>query len=397
MTAVPTPSRAAVRRLAVARLVSVAGSESAGLALAVVLYARTGSATWVGAALLIAFAVPAAFSPVSGLIGDRFDRRHVLIASDLCGAACFLGMASVHAPAALLALAFAAAVAAAPFLPTSGSLIPAVTLPEDLPWANSRLTVAVTAGRLVAPLIGAGLVVTISGSAAFIANACSFVASALLISTLSGSFRAAEIGPGVPRFSVTEGFRLLFTHPTLRALTLGFALVDVGNGLVLPAEVPLAHLLGAGTFGYGTMVAIWSVGGLAGAQLYPRMLGARDEPRVILESAVGLCFAFGVVAIAPCLAIALAGFVIAGATMSVVQVGEDLILQRRVSDEVRGRVYAAHIAVVQLSLALPLLAAGSLSDALGPRTVFGIAAASVALGVLALSALLDWTARAGRG
>ena len=388
MTAVPTPSRAAVRRLAAARLVSVAGSVSAGVALAVVLYTRTGSATWVGAALLIAFAVPAVFSPISGLISDRFDRRRVLVVSDLLGAACFLGMAAVHAPAALLVLAFAAALAAAPFLPTSGSLIPAVATEEDLPWANSRLTVAVTAGRLVAPLIGAGLVVAIGGSAAFIVNACSFVLSALLISTLSGHFRAAETEAGAPPFSVTQGFRLLFTHPTLRALTLGFALVDVGNGLVMPAEVPLAHLLGAGTFGYGAMVAIWSAGGLAGAQLYPRMLGRRDEPRVILGSAAGLCFAFGIVAISPGLALALAGFVIGGATMSIVQVGEDLVLQRRVSDDVRGRVYAAHIAVVQLSLALPLLAAGALSDALGPRAVFGMAAGSVALGVVALSTLL---------
>ncbi len=388
MTAVPAPSRAAVRRLAAARLVSVAGSVSAGVALAVVLYARTGSATWVGAALLIAFAVPALFSPVSGLIGDRFDRRRVLVASDLLGAACFLGMAAVHAPGALLALAFAGAVAAAPFLPTSGSLVPAVAEPADLPCANSRLTVAATAGRLVGPLIGAGLVAAIGGSAAFIANACSFVLSALLISTLSGSFRAAETEAGPARFSVTEGFRLLFGHPTLRALTLGFALVDVGNGLVMPAGVPLAHVLGAGTFGYGAMIAIWSVGGLAGAQLYPRTLGRRDEPRVILGSAVGLCFAFGLVALSPRLTLALGGFAIGGATMSVVQVGEDLILQRRVSDELRSRVYSAHIAVVQLSLALPLLAAGGLSDALGPRAVYGIAAGSVALGVLALSALL---------
>lgn len=184
IAAVPTPSRAAVHRLAAARLVSIAGSVSSGVALAVVLYARTGSATWVGAALLIAFAVPAVFSPVTGLIGDRFDRRLVLIASDLLGAACFVGMAAVHAPAALLALAFAGAVAAAPFLPTAGSLVPALATDDDLTWANSRLTMAMTAGRLVGPLIGAGLVAAISGSAAFIANACTFLVSPLLISTL---------------------------------------------------------------------------------------------------------------------------------------------------------------------------------------------------------------------
>jgi hypothetical protein len=74
--------------------------------------------------------------------------------------------------------------------------------------------------------------------------------------------------------------------------------------------------------------------------------------------------------------------------MSVAGVGEDLVLQRRVADAVRGRVYAAHIAAVQLSLAVPLLGAGALVDALGPQPVFGMAAGAVVLGVAALGSLI---------
>jgi MFS family permease len=389
MLAVSSPSPAAVRRLAIARLVSVAGSVAADVALALVLYARTGSATWVGAALFIAFAVPALLSPVAGAISDRFDRRRVLVGSDVLGAACFAGMGLVSAPVALLALAAGAATASAPFLPASGSMLPAVAAPDGLARANSRLAVARTTGQLLGPVVGGGLVATVGGSTAFFVNAGSFLVSAALIGTLRGGFRAAPPDPDRRDGSgVMDGVRLVLRHPALRALTLGFVLVDVGNGLVMPAEVALADALGAGATGYGALVAVWGVGGLAGAHLAPALLDRRDEPRVLLAAAAGLAVAFGVAALAPWLWLALVAFVLGGATMSVAGVGEDVMLQRRVADAVRGRVYAAHIAAVQLSLAVPLLGAGALVDALGPQPVFGMAAGSVALGVAVLGSLL---------
>jgi hypothetical protein len=122
----------------------------------------------------------AAVRPVAGALGDRLDRRRVLIASGLLGAACSAAMALVSAPRALLGLASVAA----------------------LQW------------RLAA------------------------------------------------------GMRLVLSNPTLRALTLGFVLVDFGNGLVLPADVALAHLFGTGSVGYGLLVALWG-GGVSGGGVLP--------------------------------------------------------------------------------------------------------------------------------
>jgi MFS family permease len=266
MIAVTVPSDAALRRLASARLVSVSGSVSAGVALAAVLYARTGSAVWVGAALLIALATPAILSPWVGALTDRLDRRRLLIASDLCGAACFAAMAAVSDPAALLALAFPAAIAAAPFLAASGAVVPSVVDATRLNWANSRLALARTTGQLVGPLIGGGVVAGLNGSAAFALNSASFIASAALITTLRGSCRApVSQAPKSSNGGVLEGLALLVRVPALRALTLGFILVDIANGLVLPAEVPLAHAFGTGSLGYGALVVVWGIGGVAGA------------------------------------------------------------------------------------------------------------------------------------
>jgi MFS family permease len=390
--AVPTPSRAAVRRLATARLISVTGDVAAHVALAVVLYTGTGSATWVGAALFIAFAVPALVSPVSGALGDRFDRRRVLIASDLLAAACSAAMALVSGPGALLALAFLAAVASAPFLPASGAMVPALTAPDALPWANARIAVARTIGSIAGPVVGGGLVAVAGGPAAFAVNAASFAVSAALVAGVRGDLRpAARAERGDADHRAIEGLHLVLRDPTLRALTLGFVLVDVGNGLALPAEVALAGAFGVGASGYGALVALWGAGGVLGARCAPALLDHRTEPAVLVAAAGALAVAFGTVAAAPWFALALAGLALGGAAMSVAGVGEDVVLQRRVADHVRGRVYAAHVAAVQLSLAAPLLFAGALVDALGPQPVFAVAALAALLGALVLARLVAAT------
>jgi MFS family permease len=372
----------------------VAGTLAADVALALVLYARTHSATWVAAALMVGFVVPALASPLSGGLSDRHDRRRILVGSELLGAAAFAAMAFVHAPAGLLVLAFVAALAASPFLPASASILPAVAPAGELPWANARMGVARTVGALVGPAAGGGLYALAGAPAAFAVNAFTFACSALLIATVRGGFRAgrAEDEAQASGFSL-EGLRLLFRHPILRPLTLGFVLVDAANGLALPAEVPLARVFGAGGVGYGALVTLWAAGGVAGAHFAPRIVERLDEPRMIAGAAALHTVALGVIAVAPWFALALAGFVCGGIAMSLTGVGEDLLLQRQVPDAVRGRVYAAHTAVVQSSLACPLLIAGALVDALGPRPVFGFAAGSALLGLCVLLTLLGRRAR----
>ena len=98
-----TLSRSPVRRLAVARLISLTGSAAAYLALNYAIYQRTHSAVWVAAALLLTFGTLGAAGPFAGALGDRFDRRKVMIVSDLTGAVCFGAMAVAHAPWLLLA------------------------------------------------------------------------------------------------------------------------------------------------------------------------------------------------------------------------------------------------------------------------------------------------------
>jgi MFS family permease len=75
------------------------------------IFDRTGSAAWVALSLLLTFGVLGFVGPPAGMLGDRFDRRKVMIVSELAGAACFAMMALSDEPAWLLAWAFLSALA----------------------------------------------------------------------------------------------------------------------------------------------------------------------------------------------------------------------------------------------------------------------------------------------
>jgi hypothetical protein len=117
---------------------------------------------------------------------------------------------------------------------------------------------------------------------------------------------------------------------------------------------------------------------------------------VLLGAAGTLGVSLATVAVAPWFALAALAYSTSDAAISVVGVAEDLLVQRRVADGVRGRVYAARIAAVQVSVAAPLLLAGALIDALGAQAVFGLAAAMVALGVTTLAMLVARAAISGQ-
>src|SRR6266511_3310059 len=99
-------ARAAVRRLALARAISLTGGAASFAALNVAIYERTHSPGWVAASLLLTWGTGGIAGIFAGSLGDRFDRKRLMVVSDLAGAAVFGVMAFVDDPGWLIAWAF---------------------------------------------------------------------------------------------------------------------------------------------------------------------------------------------------------------------------------------------------------------------------------------------------
>jgi MFS family permease len=370
-----TESRASVRRLFVSRLISLTGSAAAFIGLNVSIYQRTHSTMWLAATLLLTFGVEGISAPFAGVIGDRFDRRKVMIVSDLAGAAIFLAMALVHSPGILLPLAFCAALAESPFIAASTAAMPNLVTDDDLAWANGMLGVSRNAGIVLGPVIGGVMVGTIGAGWVFAVNAVSFVVSAMLVASIHRSFSGDRTDE--PEFhGLRAGFQYLWRDWVLRTLTFAWLVMVFGLGMTMVADLPFVNVFHAGSLGYGVLVAFWGAGSIAGS-LAARRLRAQTEPPAMV-------FGLGVVAImsvlsglSPWFGFLLVTILLMGIADGVSQVADQGIMQRRSPDAVRSRVSGAMDSFIHTGLALSFLIGGPMVSAFGPRTVYivgGVAA-----------------------
>ena len=264
-------------------MISQAGSGAAWIALVAVIYDRTdGSGLWLAAALVSSFAVRALAGPWVGALGDHFDRRSVMVVSDLAAAAAFVGLAFADEPIALVALAVVAALAEAPFGPAANAQVVMLVPEEQRAWATATRSAAIGAGLVIGGVFGGVLVAAFGAPTAFLINAASFVVSARA--------RAAGDRRAVPRRASTEpahegvlaGVRLVAGERALRLTAASVGLGLLGTGMMNTAEYPLFVQLGSGSLAFGIAVAGWGLGLVLGARRARTCRDAATERRLLI-------------------------------------------------------------------------------------------------------------------
>src|SRR5947207_15370823 len=95
-------ARTRIRRLAVGRLISITGGAAAYTALNFTVWDRTHSPSVQALSLLLTFGVAGLLGSFAGALGDRFDRRAVMIWSEVVSAAALLALVAVPGPGTLL-------------------------------------------------------------------------------------------------------------------------------------------------------------------------------------------------------------------------------------------------------------------------------------------------------
>ncbi|MFL5935356.1 MAG: MFS transporter [Gaiellaceae bacterium] len=373
------------RRLALARLVSLSGGSAAYIALVAALYGETGSALWISAAIFSSVVASVLSAPFAGWIGDRFDRRAVLIAADVAAACVAAAMAAAATrPAALVLLLGISSVAQAPFEPASAAALPSVVAAEDVPRANSLIAATSSAGYLVGPLLGgAVLAIGASPAALFVVDAATFLFSAAVVVSIRRPFGrgSTEEHPGL-----LAGVRVIARERALRLPVLAGMVSLLGIGIVDVASYPLSLDLGGGAAGYGAMTGLLGGGGVLGAAAAARLLrlpAARVLGGAFAASAAGLALAGA----APFLAFALGGMAVAGAGRGLGDVAAVTLIQARAADEVRSRVFAAQDGAAHVAFSVSAFAGGLLVEAVSARGAFAVAAAFGAA-----AAALAWSA-----
>jgi MFS family permease len=383
--------RGSVRRIAAARMISLAGSGAAFAALAYIVYHLTGESTaWASYVLLCTIGAQGLFVSIASGLGDRFDRRRVLVIADLAAALSFVALALMRTPGQYLLVAFITAVVESPIYAVSAAVIPNLVEEEGISWANSVVAFGRNVGNLIGPALG-GLLVAIfapgvttdpdalhsAGTWVFLLNAVTFVFSAWLVGSTPGRFSDRRPdGSQSEHVGVVAGVRFMLREPVLRTIAIAWAVLLLGLGMTIVAEPALADVFESGSIGYGLLASAWGAGSVIGAVAAQRLLRASNEFAWLIVAVLIGGLGFGSTSVAPVLGLALLFMVVGGIGEGVGGVAEQGIFQRRTPDEVRSRVLGALEATILLSLAASFVLGGPVVGAIGARWTYAIGGVS---------------------
>jgi MFS family permease len=351
------------RRLVVGQLLSMIGSQMQTVGINWHIYLLTRSPLALGFVGLTRVVPIVAFSLWGGVVADRYDRRRVMMATQLAMTAVSMALAALtfaHRETLwlLYILNFLSAAAGAFDGPARQALIPRLVPPDELPGALSlnfsAFQTAMIGGPAIAGLILAGHAGTtplnarlpVAGAAVntaglsliYLANALSFLAVIFALATMRTS-GAPEKGSrdAHPWAALKEGLRFVFTTP-LMVWTMGLDfLATFFSGSMSLLPIFADQVLKVGAKGYGVLVAMPAVGALAGSVFVSvRPLPSR-QGRIFLASVAAYGAATVVFGFSRSFVLTMAALAAIGLADAVSTVIRQTLRQLVTPDRLRGR------------------------------------------------------------
>jgi MFS family permease len=334
----------------------------------------------------------------SGAIADRYDRRALMVAVDLCRALVVIGLvAFIISDADHLVLLYAVAlllgIGETLFDTATQGLLPQVVPKENLGKANGNLfTLNLVAGSFAGPPLG-GWLFSIGRIVPFLVDAATFAVAAILVAV-----HRVTLGPApqehVERQSILadvgEGLRWVRDHDLIRSFVAVSTVVNFTQSAIQSVLVLLAtQVLGLSPAGFGILLTASGVGGFVAGVLSSRIGGRLGVPRVLFPAIMLTIPLFVLIALANdvytvAAAIGLNAFfgVMASVQMAVLR-------QRIVPNRLLSRVSSVG-QFFSFGFAIPAgaLAAGLIAQVYSVRTVYFLAAGVVGVLCLAVASQL---------
>ena len=345
------------------------------------------------AIMAIAEAVPAfTVGLVAGVYVDRWDRRRIMLASDLLRAGIVLSFAFVQTPVLLplmYVLGFAQASVATFFRPARGALLPHIVPKEGLPAANSLAQASMVIGGVIGAGI-AGLIFTAFGTGilGFALDAGTFLVSFAFVLTISPAAgridRTTEVAERATRNvvqSLGEGLAIIRRSRVLAGSLLAAAVTMLGLGAVNVLFVPLLmnDLEVEATWMAGIDFA-QTAGMLLAAGLVTWLATRLRATTIITIALAGIGVCIGTLAGIDQVWQVLIVLFVAGLLVTPLQAMLQTIVQTSGTDATRGRV----VSLLQASMSTASVASMALGGVFGE--LIGIRGVFLASGVIVLMA-----------
>ncbi|TFH42187.1 MAG: MFS transporter [Chrysiogenales bacterium] len=353
--------------------ISLIGVWMQTIAVGWLVYRMTRSEMMLG---IVAFAgqAPVFFlSPFAGVIGDRFDRRRILVIMQVLALLQALTLAILTFSGAVrvwhvVLLGAVLGLVNAFEMPTRQAfVVELVDARSDLPNAIALNSALFTGARLIGPAM-AGLIVVAAGEGAcFLANAASYPAALVALLMMSIPRREEPRSGGKLLPELKEGLAYAFGFPPIRALLAVIGLLSL-TSMSFPVLLPAfaSEILHGGPNTYGFLVAASGVGALGGTLFLAMRKSVLGLERVISISLVFFGIVLGVFSFSRFAPLSMAILALVGFWMILTMASCTTILQTIVEEKKRARVMGLYVMVFMGAAPLGSIIAGGVSTAIGP-------------------------------
>ena len=375
------------RNLWCGQIVSLFGDWFNLIASASLVASLTGSGIAVGGLFVARMLAPFLVSPFAGVAADRYNRKHLLILTDIVRAVVVLGFLLVDSRELLwlvYALTFVQLAMHGVFFPTRNSILPDIVSPEELGTANAitgtTWSVMLAMGAAAGGLVAGGWGVY----PAFVIDSGTFLVSIVFIARIQ--YRpprqvAHDTSLRGALRDYLDGLRYLGRHRDILVIVLqkaALTLFVVGAFEVLQVAIARdVFVIGdGGGISLGMMYAVIGVGSGLGPILARSITGDRERPLriAIFVSYIVMAIGLTIVATLDSFGAVLIGTTIRSMGGGTLWVFSTQLLLKLVPEHIRGRVFSTDYALLTLSMA----------------TSAGLAGWSLDQTALDISGLLTW-------
>ena len=353
------------------QVVSLLGDWFNLIASAILITELTGSGLALGVLFTIRMLAPFLIAPLAGICADRYNRKHLLIITDLARAVIVIGFLFVRDASdiwllyALTVLLFGVS---GFFSPARSAILPDITSPQELGTANTLGAATWSVMLAVGAAIGGFITGFFGSQTAFVIDGFTFAISAglLLKIRLPGSPSATSETSRRAKLSV---LRYMFQHPDILFIALHKAaislLMSTGVQVILVEIAKNYFVIGVGgALSLGLMYCMNGVGSGIGPILARRWTGDRDKPLRISISFGYVIAAIGIAIMAPVsnFGTVLFGGFVRSVGGGIAWVFSTQLLLQRAPNEIRGRIFGTEFALFTLMGGASSLITGALMD-----------------------------------
>ncbi len=365
------------RRLWTGNLISLLGDWFNTIAIYTLVVELTGSPLALGAVFITKMLPWAVAAPLAGVIVDRYNRRQLMIWTDIARAVVVLGFLLIDTPGEvpwLYVLLTAQVVIGAVFQPAKSASLPNITTPRELLTANALMSATWSTMLAVGAALGGLATEAFGTTVVFWIDSATYVVSAVFIygTTIPQDTKAGE--KSLLRSAVreiTEGWQHLRAHPRIGRIALAKATWAVGGGSLVYTLALVGDQIAPGALaaGIGVLFMARGIGTGIGPIVMRGVFTDRDRWPTVLGGAIafcGLCYMAisfvpwdsTMVIIALTCALVVAGHAASGGNW----VLSTVMLQKRTEDRYRGRVFSTDWLFVMATESASILLASTLLE-----------------------------------